>query len=63
MDVEVYLALNGYGNYHPVHEPTVTDLILVLVIGVALNLVLVMVLQKWLDDELEELRQSYKRIK
>jgi hypothetical protein len=60
MEMDVYLALYGYGNKYPVHEPTITDVFLSVIIGVAINTLLVVVLQNWLDDEQEEISEAIK---
>ncbi|WP_345956029.1 hypothetical protein [Mucilaginibacter sp. PAMB04168] len=52
--MDVYLALYGYDNKYPVHKPTITDVVLLVVISVALNTLLAVVLQNWLDNEREE---------
>ncbi len=60
MEMDVYLVLYGYGNKYPVHEPTITDAVLLVIIGVALNTLLAVVLQNWLDDEREEISETVK---
>lgn len=60
MEIDVYLASYGYSNKYPVHEPTITDVVLLVIIGVALNTLLAVVLQNWLDDEREEISETVK---
>lgn len=58
MEMDVYLALYGYDNKYPVHEPTITDVVLLVIIGVAINTLLAVVLQNWLDDERKEISEA-----